>query len=95
MPRREYVIWSSLLIIIVSLAIVFILFPPIQELSPYAGDIIGSMIGFLLAISAAEIIKLDEKRDRAKKINEDIRGDRDRLQRVTYTNQLLYTFINK
>ena len=75
MPRREYWIWGGAFGFSILFAVIFMLLPPTLTLSPFAGDIIGSMIGFMLAISFAEIIKIDEKSNRAKKINEDIREE--------------------
>ncbi|TET11116.1 MAG: hypothetical protein E3J86_03705 [Candidatus Thorarchaeota archaeon] len=75
MRRRNYLTWGGLFLITLFLAMIFIFFPPLLPLSPYAGDILGSMIGFMLVMTFAEIVKLDDKRDRAKKIEADIRKE--------------------
>ena len=75
MPSREDFIWGGMFSVSLFFGVYIIIFPPAQPLSPYAGDVLGSMIGFMLAISFAELVKLDDKRDRAKKIEADIRDE--------------------
>lgn len=87
MPRREYLIWCSGFLFAIILAGIFIFFSPLVPLSPYAGDIFGSMIGFMLVITFAEIVKLDERRGRAKKTEEDILEEISEILNLIETGQ--------
>lgn len=66
MRKTEWVPWVLIIIVVSFLSLCFLSVTNFDAYTPITVEITGAFLGFLLAISFAEIIKLSEKRVREK-----------------------------
>jgi len=92
MSNREYLSWRNIILVTLGWALLMIVIPPTVIFSPIAVEILGSMIGFILAISFTELIKLNEKKNRAKKIEDDIRGEISEIIELVEKTETMISF---
>ena len=68
MRKREYIPWLIIAAVAIATIFYFISSPFVASYSPIVVEITGTMIGFLLAISVTELIKISEKYHRFKEL---------------------------
>jgi len=92
MSDREYSLWTKILFATVAWALLMMFIPPTVIISPITVEITGSVIGFILAIGFTELIKLKEKRNRAKKIKDDIREEISEITELVEKDETMISF---